>query len=691
VERGVERSPTAVATAGSAGPAGYPPPVARPNRLAGESSPYLRQHAGNPVDWYPWGDEAFAEARRRDVPVLLSVGYSSCHWCHVMANESFADGPTATIMNRLFVNVKVDREERPDVDAVYMEAVQAFTGRGGWPMTVFLLPDGRPFFGGTYFPKSPRHGMSSFTELLERVHDVWRYQRAEIEAQAGEVADLIARSSAIEPDPNLPGIDALHTAGATLLSQFDRTWGGFGRAPKFPQSMALDAMLRLHAHTGDPALLDAVMHTLDAMASGGMWDHIAFGFARYSTDERWAIPHFEKMLYDNALLLRVYLHAWQVTGEARYLQVCRETVAYIARDMTHELGGFFSAQDADSEHEEGRFALWTIDEVRDVLAGAGLAEHTDAVVAWYGLTEQGNFEGRNNPVRAVRGDLLRPPHVEAARRALFARRAERVQPGLDDKVLTEWNALLLASLAELAAATGDPLVLELARRNATFLRDHLRVDGRWYRSWQENSGARHLAYAADHAAVVDAFVRLAEATGERIWLDDAITTADAMLELFADHDNGGLFTTGADAEVLLTRPKDIVDNAVPSANSAAAVALLRLAARTGIDRYRDHAAAVLRLVGGAAATHPAAFGHALAAIDLLASGITEIVVAGDRTDLVEVARRAYLPNAVLAWGERDESPLWEGRHEPAAYVCRDFTCLAPAADPATLRTQLGLR
>jgi uncharacterized protein YyaL (SSP411 family) len=664
--------------------------VAPPNRLAAESSPYLRQHADNPVDWYPWGEEAFAEARRRDVPVLLSVGYSSCHWCHVMAHESFEDGPTAAIMNRLFVNVKVDREERPDVDAVYMEAVQAFTGRGGWPMTVFLLPDGRPFFGGTYFPKSPRHGMSSFTELLERIHDVWRYQRADIEAQAGEVADLIARSSDIEPDPNLPGIDTLHAAGATLLSQLDRRWGGFGRAPKFPQSMSLDAMLRLHVHTGDPELLDAVTHTLDAMASGGVWDHIAFGFARYSTDEQWTIPHFEKMLYDNALLPRVYLHAWQITGHERYLQVCRETIAYVARDLTHALGGFFSAQDADSEHEEGRFALWTIDEVRDVLRAAGLAEHTDDVIAWYGLTEQGNFEGRNNPVRAARGDLLRPPHIEAARQALLARRASRVQPGLDDKVLTEWNGLMLATLAEVAAATGDPGVLALARRNAGFLRDHLRVDGRWYRSWQERSGARHLAYAADHAAIVDAFVRLAEATGERTWLDDAVATADAMLELFWDDERGGLFTTGADAEALLTRPKDIVDNAVPSSNSAAAVALLRLASRTGIDRYREHAAAILRLVGGAAAKHPTAFGHLLAAVDLLASGTTEIVVVGDRPDLVQAAQRAYLPGAVLAWGERDDSPLWEGRHEAAAYVCREHTCLAPAPDVITLRAQLGI-
>ncbi len=660
------------------------------NRLASETSPYLLQHAGDPVDWFPWGPEAFAEAWRRDVPILLSVGYSSCHWCHVMARESFGDGPTAAIMNRLCVNVKVDREERPDVDAIYMEAVQAFTGHGGWPMTVFLLPDGRPFFGGTYYPRSPRNGMLSFTELLERVHDVWRYRRGALEEQAGQVTAALAEQGRWRPDPAIPGLDTLHAAGAALLRAHDAAWGGFGRAPKFPQACALDLLLRIHAHTGDAATLDAVVTSLDAMASGEIYDHVSFGFARYSTDERWTVPHFEKMLTDNALLARVYLHAWQVTGEERHLQVCREVLTYVRRDLTHELGGFFCAEDADSEHEEGRFALWSIDEVDDVLGGAGLSAHLAEVVAWYGLTEPGNFDGANIPVRADRGDLRRPPHIEAARQALFERRRTRARPGLDDKVLTEWNGLMLATLAEVAGATGDPELITAATRNATFLCEHLRVDGRWHRSWSASGGARHLAYAADHAALVDAFVRLAEATGDARWVAEARTTADAMLELFWDTDHGGLFTTGHDAEALVVRAKDVVDGAVPSANSAAAVALLRLATRTGDERYRRRAADLVRLVGTAAAEHPMAFAHLLAAVDLLASGVTEVVVAGDRPELVRAVQQAYLPNAVLAWGEPDGAPLWEGRSTAAAYVCHAETCLAPAHDVATLRAQLGI-
>ena len=660
------------------------------NRLANESSPYLRQHADNPVDWYPWGEEAFAKARAENKPILLSVGYSSCHWCHVMAHESFEHGPTATIMNALFVNVKVDREERPDVDSIYMDAVQAFTGRGGWPMTVFLAPDGRPFFGGTYFPSSPRHGMASFSQLMENIHDVWLHRRDDLLEQADRITEAITDQARVNADPTQPGIEVLHRAGAALRAQHDAAWGGFGGAPKFPQTMAHEALLRLHALTGDDDVLRIVTTSLDAMASGGIYDHLAGGFARYSVDAHWIVPHFEKMLYDNALLARLYLHAWQVTGEPRYLQVCRETIEYVLRDMTHADGGFFSAEDADSEGEEGKFAVWSRDEVRDVLTGAGLGAHVDEVIDWYGVTDEGNFEGHNILVRSVRGDLARPPHIEAARASLHATRLQRVKPGLDDKVLTEWNGLMLATLAEAAAATGDERWLRAARENGTFLREHLCVDGRWRRSWQAESGPRHLAYAADYAAIVDAFVRLGEATGEASWITDAARTADAMLELFWDHDNGGLYSTGTDAERLITRPKDILDNASPSANSLAAVALLRLAALTGVDRYRDCAADILRLIGGVAADHPTAFGNALAAIDLLVTGITEVVVSGNQPELVAVAHHAFLPNAVLAWGEAFDSPLWEGRDTDGAYVCRDYACLMPATDAATLRAQLGL-
>ena len=658
------------------------------NRLADESSPYLRQHADNPVDWYPWGAEAFERAHAENKPIFLSVGYSSCHWCHVMAHESFEDGPTATIMNRLFVNVKVDREERPDVDGIYMDAVQAFTGRGGWPMSVFLAPDGRPFFGGTYFPSSPRHGMPSFVQLLENVHDVWLHQRDEILEQADRITEAITQQTLIVAADSLPGLEVLFDAGAALRKQHDAAWGGFGGAPKFPQTMSHEALLRLFAHTGDDDLLRIVTGSLDAMASGGIYDHLAGGFARYSVDAQWTVPHFEKMLYDNALLARLYLHAWQITGKQRYLQVCSETIEYVLRDMTHASGGFYSAEDADSEGEEGKFAVWSIDEVRSVLTEAGLAAHVDDAIEWYGITEGGNFEGHNILVRSLRGDLVRPPHIEACREALYAHRLERPKPGLDDKVLTEWNGLMLATLAEAAAATGNERWLAAARANATFLCDQLLVDGRWFRSWQADSGARHLAYAADHAAVVDSFLRLAEATGEARWTHTAMQTADAMLKLFWDDENGGLFSTGTDAERLFTRPKDILDNATPSANSLAAVALRRLAALTGLEHHRARAADILRLVGTVAANQPTAFGNALAAIDLLVSGVTEIVVSGEHPDLVAVASSMYLPNAVLAWGEPYDSPLWEGRSAAAAYVCREYSCLAPTTDPTVLRSLL---
>jgi uncharacterized protein YyaL (SSP411 family) len=659
------------------------------NRLAEESSPYLRQHADNPVDWYPWGPDAFAAARERDVPILLSVGYSSCHWCHVMAHESFEDGPTATLMNRLFVNVKVDREERPDVDAIYMDAVQALSGRGGWPMTVFLAPDGRPFFAGTYFPSSPRHGMPSFTQILESVHDVWLHRRDDLDQQADQLTAAVSRQLVATPDETLPGAEVLEQAVVALRRQYDAAWGGFGGAPKFPQTMALEALLRYHAHTGDHDALHLVTNSLDAMASGGIYDQLGGGFSRYSVDAHWVVPHFEKMLYDNALLARVYLHTWQVTGKPRFRQVLDETFEYLLRDLHHPDGGFYSAEDADREGEEGKFYVISLDEVRAVLDGAGLGDHADAVIEWYGVTERGNFEGHNILVRTRRGDLERPPFVDAARQALLAHRDQRVRPGLDDKVLTEWNGLVLSTLAEAAAATGDGAWLAEAIRTGEFLCANLREGDRWLRSWQADAGARHLAYAADYAALVDAFTRLAEASGEARWIREATRTADGLLELFWDRDGGGLYTTGDDAEELITRPRDLLDNATPSANSLAAVALQRLAALTGEARYRDRAEDILRLTGRAAGEHPTAFGNVLAAVDLHATGITEIVISGDRPDLVTAVQRRYLPNVVLAWGEPYDSPLWEGRDRPAAYVCRDYVCELPVTDVDVLRGMLS--
>ncbi len=664
------------------------------NRLADETSPYLRQHADNPVDWYAWGDEAFGAARGNDRPILLSVGYSACHWCHVMAHESFEDPEIATLMNDLFVNVKVDREERPDVDEIYMEAVQAMTGQGGWPMTVFLTPDGRPFFGGTYFPSVRRGGMISFPELCQRIDELWRTRRDDVDAQAGQLAGALGRTALVDPGDHVPGADALTAALSDLGEQHDATYGGFGGAPKFPQAMSLDLLVRsLSRGAGDGDTVgDArtiVETSLDAMASGGIYDHLGGGFARYSVDQAWLVPHFEKMLYDQALLARVYLHAWQATGLDRFRQVLDETVGYVLRDLRHPDGGFYSAEDADSEGEEGLFYVWTADQVTAALGGDG--DLADEAMAFYGVSPGGNFEGRTILNRlAHRGELDRPARIEDARRRLFGAREQRVRPGLDDKVLTEWNGLMLAALAEAAAATGRADWLEAAVATGEFLlRELRRDDGRWLRSWQADGGARHLAFAADHGAVVDAFVRLAEATGDARWIDEARTTADALLDLFWDAERGGVFTTGSDAERLITRNKDLMDNATPSANSLAAVALLRLAALTGEARYRNHADQILRLAGPLATRHPGAFGYLLTAVDLAANGIDEVVVTGDRPDLVRVAQRMYLPGAVLAWGDRYDSPLWEGRADGSAYVCRNYACQLPATDEATLAAQLA--
>ncbi len=654
------------------------------NRLASESSPYLRQHAANPVNWFPWGDEAFAEARGRDVPVLLSIGYSSCHWCHVMAHESFEDRETAALMNDGFVNVKVDREERPDVDGVYMTAVTTLTGRGGWPMTVFCHPDGRPFHGGTYWPDRPRGGMPSFSQILIAVSEAWADRRADLDDAGSRLTAAIARQADISPDDAPPPKGTFRSAAIQLAAQHDPVWGGFGGAPKFPQAMGLEALLRYVLATGDPTALEVVTMTLDAMASGGIYDHLGGGFSRYSVDERWLVPHFEKMLYDNALLSRVYLHAWQITGHARWLQVASETIDYVRRDLRHPGGGFYSAEDADSEGVEGKFYIWSEEEIREVCG-----RDTEAALSWYGVTPKGNFEGANILIRPERGVLIRPEEVERSRVALFRRRERRIRPSLDDKVLTEWNGLMLSTLAEGATATGRTDWLEDAVGNALFLWEHLRRDdGRWMRSWQAEGGAQHLGYAADHASMVDGLVRLGEATGEARWTDMAVDTADTLLNRFSDQDNGGFFSTGNDAETLITRPKDVFDNAHPSANSLAALALLRLGALTGEGRFTNAAESVLRLLGRDAASQPTAFGRLLEAIDLFHSGTTEVVVTGDRADLVSAVASSYRPNTVLAWGERRPGPLWDGREGNQAWVCQNRTCTTPVDSVEALLANL---
>ena len=665
------------------------------NRLSGQTSPYLRQHAGDPVDWYPWGDEAFARARTEDRPVLLSIGYSSCHWCHVMAHESFEDDETAAHMNAGFVAVKVDREERPDVDAVYMEAVQAMTGRGGWPMTVFLTPDGRPFYAGTYFPPREAHGMPGFGTVLAAIDEAWQQRRSEVESQADSLVAAIARrvtmpgdllddgdGGILDPGGRFP--DLLAAATAELAGRFDPTWGGFGPAPKFPQPALLELCLEHGRVTGDTGSLAMVDTTLAAMAAGGIYDHLGGGFSRYSTDASWTVPHFEKMLYDQAGLVRIYLHAAVATGDDRWHQVVEETVSYVLRDLASPEGGLYCAEDADSEGEEGRFYVWTPAELSEV-AGQDLG----AVAAeWYGVTAGGNFEGHNILRRPVGGPLRRPDDVEEARRLLFEARRGRVRPGLDDKILTEWNAMFCSALAEAAGATGRTDWTDAAVGIAEFLVTHLRRpgDGRWLRSWHGGQ-ARHLGYAGDYAWVVDCLTRVGELTGEARWLETAVDTARTMLELFAA-DGGPLFTTGSDAESLVVRPTELLDGATPSASAVAAGALLRLGALTGEDGLTTAGEALLSALVPVAAVHPLAAAHAIAMCGLGGGGITEVVITGDRPDLVATVRHRFEPTAVMAWGERTGSPLWEGRSVGFAYVCRHYACREPAASPEALETHL---
>jgi len=646
------------------------------NRLASESSPYLRQHRDNPVDWWPWCDEAFAQARDRDVPVLLSVGYSACHWCHVMAHESFEDAETAEVMNRLFVNVKVDREERPDVDSVYMDAVQAMTGRGGWPMTVFLTPDARPFFGGTYYPKP------TFLQLMNAVDDAWRNRRDDINGNVEALVENIGRTSQIRQSGDKASIDAFRAAVAQYDSTFDSQWGGFGGAPKFPGTMALELLLRAYLNDESPRTREMITTTLDAMASGGMYDHLGGGFARYSVDEKWLVPHFEKMLYDQALLLRPYLHASLVWRDERYRQVVHETIEYVLRELRSPEGGFYSAQDADSLDEaghshEGHFYVFTPDQVRRIVP----AHLVELALDWYEITDAGNFEGKSIPCRlARRGQLLRNDDVETIRSLLFAARTTRPHPGLDDKVITEWNALMIASLAEAAAAFGNDAWALAAQRAGDFLATTMRrTDGRYLRTWHRDAPGKHLAMAADLANAIDAYVRLYELSGLARFVALARDAADQLLAYHWDDADGGVFTTPSDGERLIVRQKDLIDNATPSANSVAAFALQRLAALTGEQRYAQHADQIFALLARIVASAPTAFPHLLSALQLRHVGTTEIAVTGKRGDLVTYLQSQWLPTTVLAWGEPIDSPLFAQRKDGQAYVCREYACQAPAS------------
>ncbi|HEY8217108.1 MAG TPA: thioredoxin domain-containing protein [Acidimicrobiia bacterium] len=673
------------------------------NRLASQTSPYLRQHADNPVDWYPWGEEAFAAARDRDVPVLLSVGYSSCHWCHVMAHESFEDAAVAELMNQLFVNVKVDREERPDVDAIYMQAVQAMTGQGGWPMTVFLTPDGRPFFGGTYYPKDDRPGMPGFLRVMAAVDEAWRARRDDLLDSAGKLTTAIERAAALDAGgDDEPTTAVLDDAVARTVAQFDHRFGGFGRAPKFPQAMTIDFLLRSYVREPSEQLLEVVTITLDAMAAGGMYDQVGGGFHRYSVDDYWLVPHFEKMLYDQALLTSAYLHGWLVAGEPRYRRVVEETIAYVLRDLRDDRGGFFSAEDADSEGVEGKFYLWSLEEL-DEVAGPDAPE----LVRHFGVTRAGNFTDPHtgwsgNILHAVDRTEERPDAVTRALPALLEARAARVRPGLDDKVLLGWNALFLRALAEAAAALDRPDWMEAARANARFLLSELRAgDGRLLRSWQAGRAAIP-AFGEDHAALLEALLTLAE-VDDVAWLDEARAAADAMIAHFADDERGGIFTSADDAETLIVRPKDVQDNATPSENSLAASGLLRLAALTGEPGYEERAARWLRAMAPLLGEHPTAFAYLLGALDRRLAAPVEVAIVGNADDpaTAELRREVtgrYLPNVVaLAAPEgvgAERSPLLAERTEvdgrPAAYVCERYVCQRPVTDAAALRELLGV-
>ena len=657
---------------------GYRDPMTT-NRLAQETSPYLRQHRENPVDWYPWGPEAFAAAQERNVPILLSVGYSACHWCHVMAHECFEDAEVAAKMNELFVNVKVDREERPDVDALYMDAVQALTGRGGWPMTVFMTPDRAPFYGGTYFPKE------AFLQLMDAIEDVYRNKPEDVQQNVTALTKAISTSAELKPKNDAPGVDSLNASLQNLAKAFDAESGGFGQAPKFPTTSHLELMLRSYMTTAGDGPKRILETTLDAMSSGGMYDHIGGGFARYSTDREWLVPHFEKMLYDQALLLGTYMKGLIVLGRKDWRLVIEETINYVLTELRHPDGGFYSAEDADSVDPDGNtvegwFSTWTPSEVRAALPQIDPAV-VETLIDWYGITDEGNFEGRSIPNRiAARGRLLRTPELQAAVVALRSARSQRPHPGLDDKVLTEWNALFLSSLAQAAAVFDRRDWLDAAVANAEFLLRELRDDrGRWLRSWQADGRpqARHMALAADHAALVDAFTHLAEASGEARWIAEAARTADTMLDWFFDPEQGGLYTTAEDAEALVVRQKDLTDGATPSANSTAAIALFRLAALTGEQRYANQADRILHLLAAAVDEAPGHYSNAMVATDLRRRGLTEVVIVGDRPDLVRLAQSVWRPDTVLAWGEPYDSPLWNERAEGFGYVCRNYSCELP--------------
>ncbi|GHD65635.1 thioredoxin domain-containing protein [Streptomyces mirabilis] len=674
-----------------------------PNRLAHETSPYLLQHADNPVDWWPWSAEAFEEARERGVPVLLSVGYSSCHWCHVLARESFEDEQIAAYMNAHFVNIKVDREERPDVDAVYMEAVQAATGQGGWPMTVFLTPDAEPFYFGTYFPPAPRHGMPSFRQVLEGVRGAWADRRGEVAEVAGKIVRDLAEREMSFGSGEVPGEEDLAGALLGLTREYDASRGGFGGAPKFPPSMVIEFLLRHHARTGSEGALQMAQDTCERMARGGIYDQLGGGFARYSVDREWVVPHFEKMLYDNALLCRVYAHLWRTTGSELARRVALETADFMVSELRTNEGGFASALDADSDdgtgkHVEGAYYVWTPRQLREVLG----AEDGELAARYFGVTEEGTFEEGSSVLQLPQQDeLFDAEKVAGMRRRLLAARAERPAPGRDDKIVAAWNGLAVAALAETGAYFDRPDLVDAAIAAADLLvRVHMDDRARLSRTSKGGQAGANAGVLEDYADVAEGFLALASVTGEGVWLEFAGFLLDQVITQFTDPESGALYDTAADAERLIRRPQDPTDNATPSGWSAAAGALLSYAAQTGAEPHRTAAERALGVVKALGPRAPRFIGWGLAVAEALLDGPREVAVVGpEGHPLTKALHRTALlgtaPGAVVAVGtpESDELPLLADRPlvqgEPAAYVCRNFTCDAPTTDPDRLRTALS--
>ena len=678
-----------------------------PNRLAHENSSYLLQHADNPVNWYPWGKEALEKSKNENKPIFLSIGYAACHWCHVMAHESFEDPVTAALMNEHFVNIKVDREERPDLDSIYMSATQAMTGSGGWPMSVFLTPDLQPFYAGTYFPPVRRYNMPSFREVLGALANTWEHEREKAVDSAERITAHIRSQSSLSSYELTLTQEDLRVAIQNLLEGYDWGYGGWGDAPKFPQPMTIEFLLRRHI-AGDTDALKPAVHALHAMARGGMYDVVGGGFSRYSVDNFWRVPHFEKMLYDNAQLIRAYLHAWQITKEPDFKRIVEETLEFVAREMTHPEGGFYSSLDADSEGEEGKFYVWIADEIKEVLG-----DEYEFFQTAYGITERGNWEGKTVLQRAVNDATLAarfklnpktvPGKLDTCHSRLLTARAKRIRPGTDDKVLTAWNGLMLAAVAEAARVFDGTekakTYRKMAIRSGEFLLNNLRTDGQLRRSWRNNKTIDEV-FLEDYASLILGLLELYQTDFGNHWFASALELADEMIERFSDLE-GGFFDSPSDGEALVFRPKDLQDNAIPSGNALTCEALLKLAAFTDNGTYRDLAENALKTVAEASVRYPTAFARWLSAADFSLGNVKQVAVLGDTEDesfwsLISAVRTEFRPNVVVAASsyppEKEAPPLLAERPlvngKPSAYVCEGFVCRQPVTNVIDLQKQL---